>query len=1068
MNMLFFHFEPRAYHLTQDVIEDSIDHYIKTYGEFLYDPESLKARMQEDFSFAQDQLAQKKIFQILIDFRQDIQNRIEYKDIDLSLKIHFILWDEAFEFLQKEAKDPSFSVSQIASAFLGGVAEHNNILSLEPFNLEPETIFNEKCLKSCRIENQGDLLALPFWASMRSLLIRKDMINASPDFDHESGFTDWDSFENAGKQFNDQLEYLRSNGFPHLQRFWAINISDRDMNTLQTLTPAIYSFGGKIIKNKLWWKEVTIHKAEALAGIKKWFAISKSVGSLEECSFGELLNRFHTGHFAVVMCGTWEHMYWRNTNPDSSSYIEIKLPPSGPDGPATLLWGCNLVIFKQKNKKNYDIEVEFIKYLASNPKVQHEYVPANSRLSVLKEPQDFYSNPMYYEWMNDPHVARTYPNNKEMFKLIDALTQKYLLASILQNVKGAPELSDDVWKVIENGIQTTAFELNRQVIPTIIFYGLYSKINIIFIVVFFSVVGFLFIHIVKRIRHSEDLIIHDLSERLKRISDEKLELEKKEKYAREKLTENQGLVDELYIKLEKVTKEFVKLKSTTKLEKIEKYTAQMKELISRNGELESELEKTLQQIKGNDRVVEQLQKELDDIKNPEIYIDFFSKTIRKKDGSLFILSSAADQYKNDVFRYLEFIVRHQTKRIHLLSFGLIDSRFFQKALNDGKVREYNYKGKFAKVRSGINRTFKNNIGMDLIVQDKEHIYVYYDKTGKIYNINTKDKKIEIVLADIQSKNPLVATYFGYDTFDYYWINEQIKINSNIQESILKYKNALELKSKSEKIKALEEALELDEKNYAAQILLLQMKSLNDSTAIRTIQRDIEEEKHQLYGFLSNDLNYRKNISSIKRIKQEYKDLYSWKYVNAVKSEELVVIGETSFAQIIKYETDKIRALCDQRKSEYDAVQKYWVNLENIKILGQYFQTFIDKTRLKKFIIDFVNCIHRTGLDDTVFHSEIEIKKAFIKYLFEKVDSNFYIDKDDQLLHFTYDLLEWLFRKQRKRDILTAGYLQTFFQYHEIDSKIKDKIEKFCHWLANMKECEKKTTHHQDTRYTTFT
>ena len=179
INMLFFHFEPRAYHITRDVMQDSIEQYISTYHNYLYDPDGLKKRMLEDFSFAQDQVAQKKIFRILDIFEQHLKSKQQYKNIDLVLKVHFILWDEAFSFLKQEAQNPTFSVVQIASAFLGGVAEYGNIISLDQFCTQrPDSIYDEKCLRTCRLNNDKELLALPFWASMTALLIRKDMIEA--------------------------------------------------------------------------------------------------------------------------------------------------------------------------------------------------------------------------------------------------------------------------------------------------------------------------------------------------------------------------------------------------------------------------------------------------------------------------------------------------------------------------------------------------------------------------------------------------------------------------------------------------------------------------------------------------------------------------------------------------------------------------------------------------------------------------------------------------------------------------------------------------------------------------
>jgi maltose-binding protein MalE len=1046
INVLCFHFEPRAYHLTQDVIKDTIDQYILTYRDYLYQPDALKQRMIEDFSFAVDQVAQKKIFKILDHFKEEIRKQEHYKNIDLTIKVHFILWDEAFAFLQQEAKNPTFSVAQIAHAFLGGVAEYNNIVPLDQFftDSRPQDLYNKTCLKSCRIENRGDLLALPFWASMRSLLIRKDMIEACPGLEMDSIFQDWSSFEAAGKHFNTALKELSAKGFPNLRSFWAINISDKDMNTLQTLTPAIYSYGGNILADKFWWKEMSIDRLNALNGIKTFFTVAKSVGSLEEGTFGDLLNQFHSGHFAVVLCGTWENMYWKNTKPDSAAVIEIRLPPRGPEGSATLQWGCNLIILKKRGEQNYDLEFELIRYLSTAPEVQHRYIPMNSRLSVLKTVQDSVSNPDYYRWLNDEHIARTYPNNKEMFKLIDALTQKYHLASILQAVMGAPELSPEIWKVIESGIKTTAYELNKQVIPKPIFYLFYTKINILFITVLFSIFILFFIQIVKRVRRSEDEKIVALTEQLKRVSEEKLVLQAEEDRDRKKLKENQELMDLLSKKLEQVSREFEQLKTNATLDKIEQYTIQIRELTLKNQVLQSELENTIHKITDNDAVIGQLEKELDEFKHPEIIIDFENKIIRKKDGNEFNLSSAANQYKNDVFRYLEYIVRYQKNRIHLLEFALNDSKFFLKALQNDRVREYNYKGKFAKVRSGINRTFKDNIGRDLIIQDKSKIYVYCKKPKRILQISTKEKDLELSFAENhQLVNSEVFTYFGYDAFDYYQINPHVIMHSNIRESADCYEAALKIQDIHKRKAKLEEAFDLDNKNYAALQLILDSLAFKDIEIIQTALLNLQNEISTIENFLNHDINYRKNITNIRKTKQEYKDLYSWKYVNSLKSKEITVIGDIAVGEIIKYETEKISDQLNKLIRARTEIENYFKQFEKLNRLRQYFEKHINKAFLKELMLDYIGQENTKSLFTNTESdlSEIEIKKSFIRHLLLKFNIETDPDNNGSLINQTVNLFEWLHVNNISDK--PGNNLSEFFQRFEIDQPDRMKIERFC-------------------------
>lgn len=1051
INMLFFHFEPRTYNLSETAIRDSIDRYIATYREYLYDPDNLKTKMLGDMSFAMDQLGQRKIFKLLQTFRENLKEQERYKDIALKLKVHFILWDEAFEFFQKEAKNPSFSICQIASAFLGGVAQYKNIVSLDQFlaDFKADEIFNDKVLRACRIDNKGDLLALPFWASMRSLLIRKDMVQACPGLVMDSIAQNWDSFEAAGKRFNINLEQLRKKGFKNLRSFWAINISDKDMNTLQTLAPAIYSYGGDILKDKFWWKEIAIDEIPTIEGIKKLFSVVKSVGLIEDCTFGELLNRFHAGHFAVVLCGTWDHQYWRATHPDSSSYIEIMLPPAGPEGPATLRWGCNLIIMKQPGIKDYNLEFELLRYLSTDPELQSRYIPENCRMSVLKIVRDSLSYPAYYDWLNNNSLTKAFPNNKEMFKLFDALTQKYHLASILNNVKGASELSPDVWKIIDNDIRMTADEMNKKVIPTYIYYIFYTKINLLFILIGFFLLGFLFIQVVNRVRRFKDKKMNDLTEHLKRILAEKVILEQNEANARIELNKNQTLISSLNRELEEMHVEYDKLKADTALDNKENYLIRIKELDLRNKELQIQLDDTIGEIKSNDRIVTQLQNEIDALKNPEVVIDFDKKTIRKKDGSEFVLSSTAEQYKNDIFRYLEYIARYRPRRIHLLTFGLLDSKFFLKSLRENGVEEYKYKGKLAKVRAGINRTFKNNIGLDLIVPDQSKLYVYYNDPDTLCQIQTRDKDINIALSGIQeTKIPEVLTFSGHDAFDYYMINNRIKITSNIQESADLYDAAQKIKDEDSREAELRKAFDLDQNNYPALLSILSKITYGDIAFIQAVEQDLRQRIHELESFLNNDLRYVKNVKEIKKVKREYRELYSWKFVAASKSKYFKDIGARAFDEIIEFERAKITEILERYKQVTHSMQKYLEQFNRLKTVGEYFRVFIDRRPVMDLIKD-----HLVTEDALIFSpvNEKALKRSIITHLVTTFELKKQGENNKILVDNTCHLFDWLYDNKISISNNDVDVLAIFFGQSGVEAKSRKQIEQLYHHLKTWNE-----------------
>jgi maltose-binding protein MalE len=1014
ISLLFFHFEPRAYNLNRQELPDSIEAYIRKYGRYLVDPNSLKKRMLGHSDFAADQLAQKRIFELLDRFKGRITGLEEFKDTDLEIKVHFILWDEALETLQREAKNPSFNIVQIAPEFLGGIAGHGNVVSLDPFirDSDADRDYARVCLQSCRIANKGPLLALPFWVSMRTLFVRKDMLEAVPEIDPAEAFSSWEAFERTGRIFGAKMDSLRRTGFPRLRSFWAINIHDKDMNTLQNLTPVIYSHGGMILKDKWWWKEAAFNRPKAMEGIRTYFDAAKSVGALEDTTFGRLLDHFHAGRYAVVLCGTWDLAYWRGTKPDSSSLIEIRLPPANSPNPATLLEGCNLVILKRPGAGDVRLEVELLKYLSTDPIIQTEYIPSGARLSVLKTAQarDSISRPEYYAWLNQPGLVRPFPNSREMAVIFNALTHKYRLASILQNIKNAPALSENVWEVAEDAINATADNLNRQIIPSAIYYAFYTKINILVILLLLCAVAFAALRLTKRMKRlseEKDRIESDLMMKLRVIQNEKQELEHRQKEAIEELYQNQGKIKMLTTRLSLLSDGQADPNAQAHLQTIEQVSTQILSLTSKSKTLQAELDRTSEKILTNEQVVSKLENELGNLKNPEITIDFHRKSIRKKDGTEFVLSNAAKQYKMDFFRYLEFIVRHRLNRMHLLVFGYLDMEIFSKSLLNRTVREYNYKGKFGKVKSGINRTFKNNIGKDLIIHDDLKVYVYFADPETIYQIGSKEKEIDLQFIPLTSRDrPQVIALSAYENLDYYAFDTSIRVWSNIQESISRFEEALALPDGEEKGNALEEALRLDPRNYTCLFALLQAKPFDFFEEAGQAERDLLECVRDLETLLGLDLEYEKKITNLPRIKEEYKEVYSWSYVDQKKSDEIEKVGLSAFRAIIGHERKFLESLLAVFRERKNRLHLFQLNVVHLQNTARLFRNYLDAERLRERIIGFAGTIDLFSEPTPAAHAH-PLLPGFIAFLYGQAGINIETAPGAGEVQTILDFVEWL-------------------------------------------------------------
>jgi hypothetical protein len=541
----------------------------------------------------------------------------------------------------------------------------------------------------------------------------------------------------------------------------------------------------------------------------------------------------------------------------------------------------------------------------------------------------------------------------------------------------------------------------------------------------------------------------DLLARLKAAKNEKGELERELERARTEISQNKKIIEILSTKLKNVTEEYDSLKNEYDLNKIEELYAEIKELTDRNKALETLLENTHDKIWESNQVLGHLKNEVDSLKHPEVYIDFEKKTIRHKGGSEFVYSSAAKQYRNDVFRYLEYIVRNNAKRIHLLEFGLNDPKFFLEYAKQDRVREYNYEGKFAKVKSGINRTFRDNVGKDLILHDNEKIYAYCTFPDTVLRITSKERDVDIILSEInRNKMPEILTFFGYETFDYYKINGEITITSNITDSIERSRSALRIEAPDQRMAGLEEALMLDGRNYPALEKLLENPSPQFSETVHRIRENIRADVDVLSNFIRQNPVYRKRITNITRIKQEYRETYSWKFVNATKSVRFKSLGETAFRHVLEHELGKLEKMLTRYQSLLAVTENYFHRFERLKSLFQHFEVVLDKHALAETLLDFLDQKEAAGLYGNLETRGDEIRVNFLKFFIDRHDGDFDRPVAGQTLAAMVDYLKWLSNNGLYGRKNAQMNLKAFFLDSATDRNIQKKVERLCYQLTD--------------------
>lgn len=329
----------------------------------------------------------------------------------------------------------------------------------------------------------------------------------------------------------------------------------------------------------------------------------------------------------------------------------------------------------------------------------------------------------------------------------------------------------------------------------------------------------------------------------------------------------------------------------------------------------------------------QLMAKIEELNRVEVYIDFNEKKIVGKSNKEFEFTSLAKNYKNEIFNLLECMQRWDKTRIHLIEFGLTMPDVFLKAVSEKTMQDFSTKGKFGRVKYGINKTFRVNCGKELILRDQEKIHVYFKLPHDISLIKSSAGDLVISKEEITKFDKTeVASFQGFDAFDYHILNGEIVVRSNISESREAFKQAVESDDMDFRIEQLDRALDLDDRNYEALKLLIQHNIFKYINEYKSAISEIKEQIENYSNYLKSDLYYEKNRLNIKYAKEQYKEIYGVKLISKEKLRDIKEVAQKSPRQIIKYEKrflrQKLRDL-KELNAYFDKYNKYVEALQNV-------------------------------------------------------------------------------------------------------------------------------------------
>jgi hypothetical protein len=230
--------------------------------------------------------------------------------------------------------------------------------------------------------------------------------------------------------------------------------------------------------------------------------------------------------------------------------------------------------------------------------------------------------------------------------------------------------------------------------------------------------------------------------------------------------------------------------------------------------------------------------------------------------------------------------------------------------------------------------------------------------------------------------------------------------------------------------------------------LLNHPSFQYSETIQRVQEKLKGDVESLTHFLKQNPVYHKRITNLQKIKQEYREIYSWKYVNAAKSQRFKNLGEIAFHHILAHELIKLGKMLDGYKTIYALMENYFHQFDHLKSLFQYFEGVINRDVLSETLLDFLDQKESVNLGGNLETRGNEIRIDFLKFLINRHDGDIDQPVTEQMLATMVDYLKWLFDKGFNGRKNVQRNLKSFFQDYTTDTNNRKRVERLCCQLTD--------------------
>ena len=402
----------------------------------------------------------------------------------------------------------------------------------------------------------------------------------------------------------------------------------------------------------------------------------------------------------------------------------------------------------------------------------------------------------------------------------------------------------------------------------------------------------------------------------------------------------------------------------------------------------------------------------------DIYIDFNNKTIYDKNKKEFTLSTLAKTRKNNMFEILEFIQRLEKDRIHLIEFGILMPDLFLKSISENDTHSFNTKGKFARTKYGINKTFRTNCGKELILRDEEEIHIYFKPPDSVSLIKSSSEDFTISRKEIsQHDKTEVASFQAFDAFDYSRINKEIVIRSSINESRQLFEQAQETSDSDSRIEALEHAVDLDKGNYEALKQLIQHNIFKYADIYQLASNELKTKVDTYTEFLKSSLYYEKEKIDLQKTREQYREIYGIKIVPKSKLKAFKMLSQKSLRQIIKYEKDLLRDVLETLKSLVTELEKFRKYIDILENTMTFFEICVDKKMGAEVVATWIESPHLYNQLLQNINKKTDTIESEMKFLFMKtmVKLSFNEEKtDEHLIRKMIACIEWLRKKYNEQ------------------------------------------------------